>query len=174
MKKYILLLAFTLTGFFAQANTEDFVTDNEASIQGNRIWACGLTFKGKSMGLKLIVGHFKTVAYGTLSCKSIKGTYYSRDVRVSIGHHWIGPTAGIGYFHLAGISSEISLFNSSPDVILGKYMVTQGEAAIIGGVGAFSASKVGLPQLAMNVSVQLLHGLGIQVGIDKLTISAMD
>nr|BFD60469.1 hypothetical protein CKG001_25760 [Bdellovibrio sp. CKG001]BFD63884.1 hypothetical protein BdHM001_25650 [Bdellovibrio sp. HM001] len=174
MKKLILFLAFGLTGAFAHANTEAVVMNDEASIAGNRLWACGLAFKGTSKGIKVIVGHFKTVAYGTLKCKSIKGTRYSQDVKVTIGHHWIGPTAGIGYFKLAGASSEVSLFNSSPDVILGKYLVAQGEAAIIGGVGAFTAVKVGLPQLAMNISLQLLHGLGVQVGIDKLTISAID
>lgn len=174
MKKLILVLALGLTGAFAQASTDAVSMGDEASISGNRLWACGLAFKGTSKGLKVIVGHFSTVAYGTLKCKSIKGTHYSRDVRVSIGHHWIGPTAGIGYFKLAGVSSEISLFNSSPEVILGKYLVVQGEAAIIGGVGAFTAAKVGLPQLAVNISLQLLHGLGVQVGIDKLTISAID
>ena len=42
---------------------------------------------------------------------------------------------------------------------------TNDEAAIIGGVGAFTA---------VNISLQLLHGVGVQVGIDKLTISAVD
>lgn len=174
MKKLILFLAIGLTGAFAQANTEMPSAGDEMNVSGNRLWGCGLTFKGTSKGVKLIVGHFKTVAYGTLKCKSIKGTHYSRDVSITIGHHWIGATAGVGYFKLVGASSEISLFNSSPEVILGKYLVAQGEAAIVGGVGAFTAVKVGLPQLAFNISLQLLHGLGVQVGIDKLTIAAID
>lgn len=174
MRKLILVLAVSLVGAFAQANTDVQPLDSDASIMGNRLWACGMTFKGTSKGVKLIVGHFSTVAYGTLKCKSIKGTYYSQDVKLTIGHHWIGATAGVGYFKLAGASSEISLFNSSPDVILGKYLVAQGEAAIIGGVGAFTAVKAGLPQLAFNISLQLLHGLGVQVGIDKLYISAVN
>ncbi|WP_374033758.1 hypothetical protein ACES2I_13810 [Bdellovibrio bacteriovorus] len=173
MKKLILFLAIGLTGAFAQANTDAVTLENDASIMGNRLWGCGMTFKGTSKGIKVIVGHFKTVAYGTLHCKSIKGTHYRQDVMVTIGHHWIGATAGIGYFKLKGASSEISLFNSNPDVILGKYLVAQGEAAIIGGVGAFTAVKVGLPQLAMNISLQLLKGLGVQVGVDKLYIEAI-
>lgn len=174
MKKFILLLVLGLSGMSAHANIDEYSSGDETHILGERLWACGMTFKGTSKGLKFIVGHFTTVAYGTLRCKGIKGTSFVQKVRVSIGHHWIGPTVGIGYFKMLGTSSELSLFNSSPHVILGNYLVAQGEAAIIGGVGMFRAVKVGHPQLAANFSTQLLGGLGVEVGIDKLTISAID
>ncbi|KHD87582.1 MAG: hypothetical protein OM95_13385 [Bdellovibrio sp. ArHS] len=173
MKKLVMILALSCAGMFANAETTALQPAGGESHIAGGAWVCGLAFKGTSKGIKVIVGHFKTVAYGTLSCKGV-GQKYHQDVKIEIGHHWIGATAGIGYFKLAGVSSEISLFNSSPEVLLGKYAVAQGEAAIIGGVGAFTAVKVGLPQLAFNVSVQLLKGLGVQVGIDKLTISAID
>lgn len=174
MKKIAVILALSLAGVFAHAETSEMQPQSgDASINA-RVWACGLAFKGTSKGIKLIVGHFKTVAYGTLKCKGVPGQYYNRDVMITIGHHWIGPTVGVGYFKLAGVSSEISLLNASPDSILGKYKVAQGEAAIIGGVGAFTAVKVGLPQLAFNISLQLLKGIGVQVGIDKLRIDAIN
>ncbi|MEK2646332.1 hypothetical protein [Bdellovibrio sp. BCCA] len=173
MKKLAVILALSLAGVFAHAESADSQVQGDVSING-RAWACGLAFKGTSKGLKVIVGHFSTVAYGTLTCKGLLNKHYSQNVKITIGHHWLGPTVGAGYFKLAGVSSEISLFNSSPSVILGKYKVAQGEAAIIGGVGAFTAVKVGLPQLAFNISLQLLKGVGVQVGIDKLRIEAVD
>lgn len=180
MKKIALILALSLFGTFAQAETPEIQTTDSAVSSNNevsmnsRAWVCGLTFKGRSMGLKVIVGHFKTVAYGTLMCKGVLGSHFSQDVMITIGHHWFSPTVGVGYFKLAGLSSEISLFNSSPDVIFGKYKVAQVDAAVIGGVGSFTAVKVGLPQLAFNVSLKLLFGLGVQVGIDKLTIEPLN
>lgn len=181
MKKLVFMLTLSLFGMFAQAETAEVKTvNNEISAAGNdvsingRLWACGLAFKGTSKGLKVIVGHFTTTAYGTLHCKGVLGRHYSQDVMVTIGHHWFSPSVGVGYFKLAGVASEISLFNSSPEAILGNYHVGQADAAIIGGVGTFTAVKVGLPQLAFNVSLKLLFGLGVQVGIDKLTIESLN
>lgn len=174
MKKIALILALSLFGIFAQAEVPDTQSvGNDVSIN-SRAWVCGLSFTGTSMGVKVILGHFKTVAYGTLKCKGVLGTHYSQDVMVTIGHHWLSPTVGIGYFKLAGLTSEISLFNSSPEVILGNYGVATVDAAVIGGVGTFTAVKVGLPQLAFNVSLKLLFGLGVQVGIDKLSIEPVN
>ncbi len=170
LKRVAFIMAMSLVGFYAQA--QEPMGDVDATA--GKVWACGLKFSGTSHGLKVIVGHFKTVGHGTLSCKSVFGESYSRHVNVTIGHHWIGPTAGIGYFKLRGVSSEISLLNHSPNAILGNYLVAQGEAAIVGGVGAFTAVKVGMPQLAVNISLQLLKGFGVQVGIDRLSITAAE
>lgn len=173
MKKLVLVLAVTLAGAFAKANTTEVESMNgDMNAQSIGAWACAMKFTGTSKGFKIIIGSFKTVAYGTLSCKGIHKTY-SRKIKLEIGHHWIGPTAGIGWFKLAGKSAKISLLNADPSVLLGKYLVAQGEAAIIGGVGAFTAVKVGLPQLAVDISLQLLKGIGVQVGIDKLRITAI-
>ncbi|WII73300.1 hypothetical protein QJS83_05380 [Bdellovibrio sp. 22V] len=171
MKKLAMILAFSLMGAFAHAETTELDTyGNDAHAMG--AWVCGMTFKGTAKGLKVIIGHFKTVAYGTLVCKGVGKKYY-QDVKLTIGHHWIGPSAGIGYFKMAGAASEISLLNKSPEVILGKYKIATADASIIAGVGTFTGVKVGLPQLAVNFSVKLLKGLGLNVGIDKLTITAV-
>lgn len=175
MKRLAVILALSLCGIFAQAETPEIqpssneVIANDVSVAG-RAWACGLAFRGTSRGFKVILGKFSTVAYGVLHCKGLNGTDYRQDVMITIGHHWLSPTVGIGYFKLAGHASEISLFNLSPESILGNYKVAQVDAAVIGGVGTFTAVKLGLPQLAFNVSLKLLFGLGVQVGIDKLSI----
>ena len=180
MKKLLLILAFGFTGAFAHAQDVTPMIDenNMTPMMGDEMgaqgaWVCGLHFKGTSKGIQLIVGKFSTVAYGTIHCKSFKHTW-SRDVRVTMGGKCIGLTAGIGWFKLKGISSEFSLFNSDPNVILGKYLSVNGEAAIIGGVGTFAAAKVGMPQLAFNLSIQLTKGFGAKVGIEKLYITAVD
>jgi len=173
MKKLLLVLAFGFTGAFAHANDELTPMDNGDEVSAKSAWVCGLHFKGTSKGIQLIVGKFNTVAYGTLHCKGF-GETYTQDVKVTMGGKCFGLVAGIGYFKLKGISSEISLFNSDPSVILGKYKSVNGEAAIIGGVGTFAAVKVGLPQLAFNLSLQLTKGFGAKVGIEKLYITAVE
>lgn len=172
MKKLALILAISFAGIFAHAETTDLQATGDDVSAAGRVWVCGLHFTGTAKGLKVIVGHFKTVAYGHLKCKGVPGEVYSQRVMVTLGHHWIGPTAGIGYFKLAGVSSEISLPHKNPELLLGKYLVASGDAAIIGGVGAFTAVKVGLPQLAVNVSLKLLKGFGVHAGIDGMMISA--
>lgn len=174
MKKIVMFLVISLVGMFAHAEMQDFEPLSDEVNMSSRLWGCGLAFKGSSKGVKVIVGHFSTVAWGVLKCHGINGKHYSRNVKITIGHHWVGPTVGVGYFKLAGASSEISLFNSSPNVILGRYKVVQADAAIIGGAGAFTAVKVGLPQLAVNISLKLLKGIGVHVGIDKMKIEAVN
>jgi|GEM_PF-1402998 hypothetical protein len=179
MKKLLLILAFGFTGAFAHAQDvtpmidQDGMSPMSDELTAQSAWVCGLHFKGTSKGIQLIVGKFTTVAYGTLHCKGFKGTY-TRDVKITMGGKCIGLTAGIGYFKIKGVSSEISLFNSDPSMILGKYLSVNGEAAIIGGVGTFAAVKVGMPQLAFNISVQLVGGLGLKAGVEKLRITAVD
>jgi hypothetical protein len=178
LKKLALIVAVSLTGLFAHANTDVQAVNEDVTVMNTDMnaesiaWVCGMKFTGTSKGFKIIIGSFKTVAYGTLKCTSLHKNY-TQKIKIEIGHHWIGPTAGIGWFKLAGKAATFSLLNCDPSKVLGKYLVAQGEAAIIGGVGAFTAVKVGLPQLAVDISLQLLKGFGVQVGIDKMRISAV-
>ncbi|MNL39516.1 hypothetical protein D3C87_1618000 [compost metagenome] len=81
---------------------------------------------------------------------------------------------GAGKFRVYGVAKEISLLNSSPEKLLGKYLVAQSEAAVIVGAGAFTAVKVGFPQLAVEVSLQFLKGFGAQVGIEGMKVQAVE
>ena len=180
MKKLALILAVALTGAFAHANTTD-VPLNTTDLQPmsdemnaeSLGWTCGLKFKGTAKGFKVIIGQFKTVAYGVLKCVSLKSTY-TQDVKVVIGHHWVGAVAGFGYFKMAGKSAGFSLLNIDPSRVLGKYLALQANAGIGGGVGAFTAVKVGFPQITMDIALAVLSGVGVQAGIDDMTISAVD
>ncbi|MGZ3769284.1 MAG: hypothetical protein ACXVCP_01945 [Bdellovibrio sp.] len=183
MKKLALMFALSLFGTFAHAetpevqalndNTEIQVPANEIAPLASPAWVCGLSFTGTSKGIKVLFGHFTTTAYGHLHCKGIFGGNFHRNVMVTIGHHWFSPSVGIGYFKFAGIATEISLFNCSPEAILGKYKIAEADAAVIAGAGTFTAVKVGLPQLAVAVSLKLLLGIGFDAGIDKMRIDAI-
>jgi hypothetical protein len=156
-------------------NTDvDMMSAEEIGALAGRVWVCGMQFKGVSKGIQLIFGKFKTKAYGTLNCASIHGEKYSRKIRIDINSYGIGPTIGIGYFKMRGISSQISLFNERPEDLLGKYSTTMYGGAVGAGLGYFSAFKIGMSQLAYNVSVQLLGGIGIKVGMEKMRVTAID
>lgn len=151
----------------------NMMSADEIGALAGRVWVCAMNFKGVSKGIQLIVGRFRTKAYGTLHCASIHGEKFSRKIRIDISSYGIGPTVGIGYFKMRGVSSQISLFNERPEDLLGKYSTTMYGGAVGAGVGYFSALKLGLPQLTYNVSVQLLGGLGLKVGMEKMRVTAI-
>jgi hypothetical protein len=187
LKKLALILAVSLTGLFAHAETTDVpmnmddvqMSTTDLQPMGGEMnteslaWACKLGFKGTAKGFKLIFGKFKTVAYGTLTCTSLVKKYVQK-VKVEIGHSWIGATAGIGWFKLAGISTTFSVLNCDPSKILGKYITLQANAGIGGGVGAFTAVKIGFPQITMDIALAVLKGFGVQAGIEGMRISAVE
>ena len=166
MKHILLIAALLVGGAVAQAHTH-----NE---DARPAWICGLAFEGESQGLQFILGSFRTEAYGELRCTDGLGGIYERDVRVTMGTKFLAPAIGIGQFKMAGVSAQISLLNAHPDVLLGNYVVAQGQAAFIGGVAAFTAVKVRPPQVAVQVSVQLLSGFGLHLGIHKMHIEALN
>lgn len=170
MKGILVALALTMTGMFAHAND---VNNDEMVAKGKLSWTCGLKFTGSSYGVKVVLGHFTTEATGTLGCVDLEGNHWSRRVHISMGSHFIGPVVGLGYFKFAGLSSEISLFNCSPDVLFGSYVVAHGQGAIIGGAGTFAAVRVKPPEIAVNIALKLVKGLGAQVGIEHLRITPM-
>ncbi|MBX2996448.1 MAG: hypothetical protein KF681_16625 [Bdellovibrionaceae bacterium] len=174
--KAILLIAAMILGTGAQAFAQETVELNHVTTreEARPAWVCGLAFEGESQGLQFIIGSFRTVAYGELNCTDGLGGEYHRPVRVSMGTKFISPAIGIGTFRLAGVSAEISLFNLHPDVLLGQYVVAQGQVAFVGGVAAFTAVKVQPPQIAAQVSIQLLSGFGAHLGFHKMTIEALN
>lgn len=182
MRKLFLVGMLVLSGVTAHAMETDHeievdvmhMTAEEIDAQAGRVWVCSMKFKGVSRGLQVIIGKFRTKAYGTLNCASVHGEKLSRKIKIDIQSYGVGPTIGVGYFKMRGISSQISLFNESPKDILGKYSATQYEGAVGPGLGYFSAFKIGLPQLSYTVSFQILGGIGFKVGMEKMRITALD
>lgn len=166
MKKLITTLALAAAALSPQFASAQ---DNDLGLG----WACALRFQGVSQGAQFIIGKFKTEAIGTMSCGDAAGNRQERAIRVKMKTNWIAPSIGAGYFEFTGASAQISLLNASPDVLFGEYYVAQGQAAIIGGVSVMTAVKVGSPQLAVQLSIQANHGIGAQLGFNRLTIEPL-
>lgn len=157
MKKMILAIAMVLGASQAHAFTAP-------------AWACSLSFKGEAKGLKVIVGEYKFNGSGTLLCASPTGQHVDYPVNVTMGGALLSPQVSFGYMQLSGQSVEFSLLNLNPEDVLGTYYVAQGQAAVAGGVGVITAAKVGLPELAIQVSLQFARGLGVNLGLNKMHI----
>ena len=151
-----------------------FLSMTASAHDGQPAWVCKMAFKGESQGAQIIVGHFHTEATGRIKCVGLNGDKYSRDVKISMGTSPISAAIGLGDFEFAGRSAEISLVNCHPDALLGTYLVAEGQVAVIGGAGAFAAAKIDPPQIAVQISMQLLEGFGVQLGFHRMTIAPLN
>lgn len=167
MKKIIFLtLALTL-GFAGFGHTE------ANAKTGAPLWVCQLGFKGAASGFKVILGKYQFNGTGRLNCINIIGQTVSYPVALNMRAHLISPGVAIGKYKMYGQSAEVSLFNCDPDELLGKYMIAQTHATIIGGVGAITAVKLGNPQLALAISLQFTKGFGVDLSLNQLRISPL-
>ena len=159
MKKLMMIAMVSLAGLMAEAST------------AQPAYVCKIDFSGTSQGAQLLIGSFKTQAKGTLSCLDLTGVVTSTPVNITIASHLLSPTIGLGSFQITGSTAEVSLLNLAPSVLFGKYLVAQGQASLIGGAAAFTAVRVGLPELQLQVSLQVVSGYGVEAGLSTMTIS---
>jgi hypothetical protein len=157
MKKMILAIAMVLGASSAHAITSP-------------TWACSLNFNGTAKGLKILVGEYKFAGKGNLLCATPTGQVADYPVNVTMNAAPLSPQVSFGYMKLSGQAVEFSLLNLQPEDVLGTYYVAQGQAAVAGGVGVITAAKVGMPQLAIQVSLQFARGLGVNLGLNKMHI----
>ena len=167
MKK-LLVLALTLAcgiGFTHKA---------EAAEAGGPLWVCQIGFKGEAKGFKVLFGKYKFEAAGNMNCVSILGHTVHYPVWLTMNALPLSPDVAIGKYKVYGQSGEISLFNCDPDELLGKYMIGQAHATILGGVGAITAVKLGNPQLALALSINVQKGFGFDLSVNQLRITLRD
>lgn len=134
-------------------------------------WLCGMAFKGESKGAQILIGRFHTEAQGRLKCVGLDGKTYSRNVNISMGNSPLAPAVGIGHIKFVGRSAQISLFNCGPEALFGSYVIAKGQGSILGGAGAFVATKLAPPQVAVEIALQLTHGFGIELGVHRMIIT---
>ena len=127
-------------------------------------------FKGTAKGVKILVGSYKFSGKGNLLCVSPTGQTADYPVTVTMNAAPLSPQISLGYMQLSGQAVEFSLFNLNPEDVLGTYYIAQGQAAVAGGVGVITAAKVGLPELALQISLQFARGLGVNLGLNKMHI----
>lgn len=175
MKKTIAALFASIlltTGAFANENaTEE--TNFSKGITVVPAWVCELSFKGQAKGFQVIIGRFKAKGTGTLRCVS---PFEVREipVKIDLSTKYIAPRVAIGNFKFYGQALSIALLANEPEDLLGRYLVAQGQGAIIGGIGAMTAVHASLPEVALNVSLQFTTGLGINVGLTDMKIKALE
>lgn len=161
MKKFVVMAVMMLAGFAAKAD------------DARPVWACSMGFQGRGGGVQLLVGSFKSVAYGEIRCTDLIGGEYIQPVKITIGAEPVALNVGIGVFDFVGGAAQINLMNLQPNDLLGNYVVVQGRAAFALGAGVFTAVHSKFPSLALNISVELLSGLGIQAGVNWMRIEAI-
>jgi len=164
MKKIVVLALALACGF-------GFTQKAEAANRGGPLWVCQIGFKGEAKGFKILFGKYQFRAAGNMNCISILGHKVRYPVWLTMNALPLSPGIAIGKYKVYGQSAEISLFNCDPDVLLGKYLIAQAHATIIGGVGAITAVKIGLPQLALALSLNVQRGFGFDVSVNQLRIT---
>lgn len=133
-------------------------------------WACNMTFKGQASGLKVIVGKYHLAAKGDLRCVSASGVTESYPITLKAKSHFIGPKVALGKVAFVGAAANIALFTNNPQDLLGNYLLAQGQASVIRGVGVLAALHTDIPAITVNLSLQFTKGFGANLGFDKLKI----
>ena len=82
----------------------------------------------------------------------------------------VAPLIGIGYMELYGESLQIALSNGTPKALLGQYLIAQAHAAVVGGIGAITAVRAADHNLSFTVSLQLVQGLGVDLGFTQMKL----
>lgn len=169
MKKFF-ILALMLTFGFGFTQTAKAEQSLETTGARGPLWVCHLAFKGHAKGFKILFGKYRFDAIGNLRCISIFGKKVHYPVSLTMNALPLSPGIALGKYKVYGQSGEISLFNCDPDELLGKYMIVQAHATLLGGVGAISAIKLGNPQLALALSLNVQKGFGFDVSVNQLRI----
>ncbi|QDK39302.1 hypothetical protein [Bdellovibrio sp. NC01] len=159
MKKVLLAIAMVLGTATANASIEA------------PAWACNLAFKGEAQGFKVILGSYHYEGQGDLNCVSLTGQTAHYPVRVTMKAKPLSPQVAFGRMELSGQAAEIALFDTNPESILGTYYVAQAQAAVLGGVGLITATRIDLPTMALKVSLQFAKGFGVNLGVNRMEIS---
>lgn len=134
-------------------------------------WACNMTFKGQASGVKVIIGKYHLDAKGDLRCISASGVKESYPITLKAKSHFIGPQVALGKLDFVGAATNIALFTNNPKDLLGNYLVAQGQASVIRGVGVLAAVHTDIPAITLNLSLQFTKGFGVNLGLDKLNIA---
>lgn len=158
MKKMLLAIAMVLGTVSAHAT--------EAPA-----WVCHLGFKGEAHGFKVLVGNYHYHAKGNLDCVSLTGRTVHYPIKIEMKAKPLSPQIAFGHMELIGQAAEISLLDTTPESIFGSYLVGQGQAAVLGGVGIISATRIEFPAIAMQVSLQFAKGFGVNLGLNKMKIT---
>ena len=157
IKNTLAALAITVAAGMAHANS-------------NPAWLCNLNFSGKSKSVQVIVGHSEFSGKGTVRCISNDREELVMPIKVTMTSKPIAPRIGLGKMELYGEALQLTLTNSDPTSLLGSYLVAEGRAAVVGGVGVIAAVRAKDDNFSLNISLQVVKGFGVDLGFRKMKI----
>lgn len=133
-------------------------------------WLCAMNFEGVSKGVQVLIGHSDFKGQGTVVCKAISGQEVSYPVKIKMSARPLAPKISLGYQKVYGESLKVALSTGQPEDLLGTYVIAQGRAAIIGGVGVITAVRASDKNFSFDLSLQVTKGLGLDLGFSKMKI----
>jgi hypothetical protein len=136
------------------------------------LWNCAVSFNVEGGGLKVIVGSFALEGQGKISCMDVAGNTEEIPVYVTVGGRPLSLGIGAGHLQLVGLATGIGLAGQPSD-LLGTYVVAGVRGAIFLGGGADVALHATHRSITVNASIQAVSGLGLNAGIDRLTIERL-
>ena len=157
MKKF-LVAVLMLAGSLAQAEVK------------NPLYTCAMAFDIKGGGAQFVVGHYLLTGKGKLVCTDIQGNRSELPLKVTMGGA-VEPSIGFGYAHIVGLATGIGV-SKNPNELLGDYVVAGGQAALVVGAGAQVALHAADKALTLNADLQLVKGLGLNIGLNSVRIEA--
>lgn len=158
-------MAFLFGTQWAQAKT--YETQVTAPV-----WECALTFNVQGGGLKFLVGHFQLEGQGLISCMDVLGNTEQIPVYVTVGGKPLSLSAGIGRMQMVGMASGVGIAGQ-PEDLLGDYTIVGVRGSLLVGAGADLALRASHRAITLNMAVQLVSGLGINAGLDNITIERL-
>jgi hypothetical protein len=157
-----------LTAMFAFVFGAQF---SQAEVQAP-VWNCSVSFNAQGGGLKVLVGHFTLEGEGMISCMDVVGNTEKIPVSVTLGGQPFSLGVGVGRLQLVGIATGVGVAGQPSD-LLGRYMIAGVRGAVFLGGGADLALHATHRSITMNASVQAVSGLGLNAGLDYLTIERL-
>ena len=154
MKNVMIAMVVLVSGSFAMADVP--------------AWVCAMNFTGTSKSVQIIVGKSEFKGAGTVRCVSASNERVEYPVTISMHSHF-APRIGLGKMKLYGEALQVAIAGN-PESLLGTYLVAEGRAAIGVGAGFIAAVKADDDSVALNLSLQLVTGGGVELGFRKMKI----
>jgi hypothetical protein len=133
-------------------------------------WLCAMNFEGVSKGVQILIGHSEFKGQGTVVCKAVSGQEVSYPVKITMKAKPLAPKISLGYQKVYGESLKLALSSGQPEDLLGTYVIAQGRAAIVGGVGVITAVRASDKNLSFDLALHVSKGLGVDLGFSKMKI----
>lgn len=158
-----------LAGFVSLASMGVLSSSTAAAEMGKVetpiLFNCNVSFHATGRSAYFLLGYTNIDGSGMMSCYDFAENVVEEiPLKVKVR----GPGAGLGItgLNISGGQAGIGL-NSSPDALLGEYLVVRGNAAV--GVGGAASSGIRIAKGAFYLTVQIEANSGLGAGVDLLS-----